>query len=111
MAFLLHFLRPCDQFVDIGANVGSYSVLASAVCGAKSIAFEPVLATFKRLSMNVSVNQISELVTLMNCAVGVAEGRVQFSIDRDAMNKVVDTDYAGITADAKYQTKSSHVGI
>jgi hypothetical protein len=28
MAFLLHYLRPGDLFVDVGANVGSYTVLA-----------------------------------------------------------------------------------
>src|SRR5690606_35151161 len=28
MAFLLHFLRSTDLFIDIGANVGSYTILA-----------------------------------------------------------------------------------
>jgi hypothetical protein len=36
MAFLLHLLRPDDLFVDVGANIGSYTVLASAVCGART---------------------------------------------------------------------------
>ena len=30
MSFLLHFLRPNDLFVDVGANIGSYTILASA---------------------------------------------------------------------------------
>lgn len=34
MGFLLHFLRPEDLFVDIGANVGSYTILACAAVGA-----------------------------------------------------------------------------
>src|SRR6478609_823915 len=34
MAFVLHALRPGDLFVDVGANIGSYTVLASAVCDA-----------------------------------------------------------------------------
>src|SRR5262245_48181443 len=29
MSFVLHFLRPSDLFVDIGANIGSYTVLAA----------------------------------------------------------------------------------
>jgi hypothetical protein len=41
MAFVLHLLREGDLFLDIGANVGSYTVLASAVCGARTLAFEP----------------------------------------------------------------------
>ena len=30
MGFALHLLRPGDLFVDVGANVGSYTVLAGA---------------------------------------------------------------------------------
>ena len=49
MAFASHLLRKGDLFVDIGANLGSYSLIASGVCGARSIAFEPVPCTYDRL--------------------------------------------------------------
>ena len=39
MGFLLHVLRPADLFVDIGANVGSYTILACSAIGARGIAF------------------------------------------------------------------------
>ncbi len=42
MAFFLHLLRPEDMFADVGSNIGSYTILASGVVGAKSVAFEPV---------------------------------------------------------------------
>jgi len=42
MGFLLHFLRKDDLFLDVGANIGSYTVLAGGAVGAKSISFEPV---------------------------------------------------------------------
>ncbi|HEX9953226.1 MAG TPA: hypothetical protein VGB53_15755, partial [Rubricoccaceae bacterium] len=42
MAFVLHALRPTDLFVDVGANVGSYTVLAGAAIGARCESFEPV---------------------------------------------------------------------
>jgi hypothetical protein len=29
MAFALHALRPSSRFIDVGANVGSYTVLAA----------------------------------------------------------------------------------
>src|SRR5688500_6393396 len=35
MGFLLHFLRPEDLFLDVGANIGSFSILASGVAGAR----------------------------------------------------------------------------
>ena len=49
-AFLLHLLRPGDTFIDVGSNVGGYTVLASAVAGARSIAFEPVPETYAAAS-------------------------------------------------------------
>src|SRR5438552_4070158 len=55
MAFLLHFLRPADRFVDIGANVGTYTVLASAVVGARSMSIEPVSQTFAFLEQNLRI--------------------------------------------------------
>jgi FkbM family methyltransferase len=42
MAFVLHLLRPDHKFVDVGANVGSYTVLAAGAVGAEVICIEPV---------------------------------------------------------------------
>ena len=49
MGFLLHFLRDEDLFIDVGANVGSYSILACYAVGARGIAFEPVPSTYNGL--------------------------------------------------------------
>src|SRR4051812_14088428 len=34
MAFVLHLLRDGDHFLDVGANVGSYTILAGGAVGA-----------------------------------------------------------------------------
>src|SRR5262245_49492831 len=47
MCFVAHFLRSDDLFVDVGANVGAYTVLASAVAASRTIAFEPNPGTFR----------------------------------------------------------------
>ena len=60
MAFLLHMLRPDDVFLDVGANVGSYAVLASKVCRACSIAFEPDPTAAQFLRRNIYLNAIEE---------------------------------------------------
>lgn len=88
MAFALHSLRPDDTFVDIGANVGSYTVLASGAVGARSISLEPVPQTYVRLRDNTRLNDIGSLVTTMNIGVGEAEGVVKFTAASDAMNHV-----------------------
>ena len=89
MGFLLHFLRPEDTFYDVGANVGSYTLLASSVCKAQTISFEPVPVTFNILKKNIGLNQIEHLVTLENKGVGRNNGVLKFSSDDDTTNHVI----------------------
>lgn len=89
MGFLLHLLRKDDLFVDIGANIGSYTVLASAALGARTIAFEPIPSTFDWLRRNVAVNGIAERVKLYNMGVGSTRGRLLFTANQDTTNHVV----------------------
>lgn len=92
MSFLLHFLRPEDLFVDIGANIGSYTVLASAHVGAHSFSFEPVPSTFSHLIQNIKLNQIEGKVTPLNIALGNQKGDINFTADYDAANHVATKD-------------------
>jgi FkbM family methyltransferase len=89
MMFLLHVLRPNDIFVDAGSNIGSYSILASAVAGAKSISFEPVPSTFVHLKNNVALNNIEALVELHNAGVGERPGTLRFTSGHDTTNHVI----------------------
>ena len=89
MGFLLHFLRPEDTFFDVGANVGSYTLLASGYVGAKTLSFEPVPETFAILKKNIVLNNLSEKVTLHNKAVGSEKGHVKFTASLDTVNHVV----------------------
>jgi FkbM family methyltransferase len=95
MALVLHFLRPKDLFLDIGANVGSYTVLAGKVAGSKCFAVEPVPETFEKLRRNLKTNDLEKSVEACQCAVGSANGTLQFSADRDTTNHVVDGNYSG----------------
>lgn len=100
MAFMLHLLRRGDLFVDIGANVGSYSLLAAGSAHAVCLSFEPVPQTYQRLLSAVAVNNLGELVSTRNLALAspekVASGPSSlFSGDRDATNSFVGEDYAG----------------
>ena len=70
MGFVLHFLRSEDLFVDVGANVGAYTVLASGVIGARTIAFEPNPSTFKYLERNIAENGSGTRARGINAALG-----------------------------------------
>ncbi len=88
MAFLLHVLREQDLVGDIGANIGSYTVLSSAHCGARTIFFEPVPISYKRLIRNVEANKIQDKVQGHNAAVGSKPGTLRFTQTSDMMNHV-----------------------
>jgi FkbM family methyltransferase len=79
MSFLLHFLREGDVFLDVGANVGAYTVLASAAARAQTYAFEPSPAAIESLRGNIELNQIADRVHIEPYAAGRAPGRVFIS--------------------------------
>jgi FkbM family methyltransferase len=89
MAFVLHVLRTSDLFVDVGANVGSYTILASAALGAKTIAFEPIPTTYGHLVDNIDLNGVHDLVTAHNIGVGAERGELIFTSSLDTVNHVL----------------------
>jgi FkbM family methyltransferase len=79
MSFLLHYLREGDLFLDVGANVGAYTVLASAATRARTYAFEPSPAAIHSLRGNVELNRIADRVNIEPYAIGRAPGSVSLS--------------------------------
>jgi len=88
MAFTMHFLRPEDKFADVGANLGTFTVLAAGVAGSRVQAFEPNPETFAALTRNVRLNGLGERVKLVNAAVGRAVGSIQMSTGLGTENHV-----------------------
>lgn len=92
MAFLLHLLRPDDLFLDIGANIGSYTILAANVCKARAIAFEPDPGTARLLQRNIAINHVSALADVREAALGGVNGKISFTVGLDTMNRVAGPD-------------------
>jgi FkbM family methyltransferase len=89
MAFLLHLLRPGDTFIDIGANVGAYTILAAKNVGADVVAVEPIPSTFTRLERNVDANLAREKVELKRYGVGDNDSTLRFTEAMDSVNHVI----------------------
>jgi len=89
MAFALHLLRPGDLMLDVGANIGSYTVLAAGAAGATVHAFEPVATSHARLADNVRLNGLEARVTLHAVAVGAEDGEMRMEVDQDTTNRVL----------------------
>lgn len=95
MAFLLHFLREEDLFIDVGANIGSYTVLASAQIGCKTLSFEPVPSTYQNLVNNINVNGISDKVHSFNLALGAKKELLLITSQYDTINNIKYKEEAG----------------
>lgn len=75
--------------MDVGANIGSYTILASGLCRARTLAIEPVAKTADALEANIELNGLGGLVRVARCAVGETSGTVQLSHSLDCMNHVL----------------------
>jgi FkbM family methyltransferase len=65
--YIKPLLRPGSTFVDVGANVGYFTLLASTL-GARVVAYEPTPSVFARLRENVDLNGFQQ-AQLVNAAV------------------------------------------
>jgi FkbM family methyltransferase len=89
MSFVLHYLRPEDLFVDVGANIGIFTVLASGVAGARTLAFEPAPFAFDFLLKNVRLNNLTSLVNAQNAALGGQKGKIRITSGLGTENYVL----------------------
>lgn len=96
MGFTLHFLKPSDYFLDVGANIGSYTVLAAGGVGAHVISIEPIAATFHSLEDNVRLNRLDHLVECHCIGVADRRGTLRFTSGDDTMNRIVEEDGYGV---------------
>jgi FkbM family methyltransferase len=88
MGYLLHVLSPADLFVDVGANLGSYTVLACAAKGARGYCFEPIPSTFARLADNLRLNNLCNRVEARNLGLSDKQGQLFFTASEDTTNHV-----------------------
>jgi FkbM family methyltransferase len=88
MAFVLHLLREGEHFVDVGANIGSYSILAAGV-GAQVTALEPIPETFAHLESNIYLNGFMERVRAYRMGISDRSGVLRFTSGLDCVNHVL----------------------
>ncbi len=78
-------LSPGDHFVDCGANIGLWSLVAAGCVGdaGRVTAFEPNPLAYQRLTRNLSVSAaVGRRITVMNVAVAERAGQVSFEVGR-----------------------------
>lgn len=82
-------LQPGMTVLDVGANVGQYTLLASTAVGptGRVHSFEPVPATFARLRQHVELNQLTN-VTLNQAALWMEETTLDLGLAEDQADNV-----------------------
>jgi FkbM family methyltransferase len=85
--FANDFLKPGDTYVDIGANVGLFTLIAASRVGASGrvVSFEPAAATFKGLLANVELNGFKQ-VSCNKLAVGAAQSEMDMTVSLDGFD-------------------------
>lgn len=96
MAFVLHLLRKEDLFIDIGANVGAYTILAGGAVGAKCISIEPIPRTVHHLVDNINLNDMRGRVEVHNIGLGKENSTLRFTADLDTVNHVATVAESGM---------------
>jgi FkbM family methyltransferase len=88
-SFMLALLREDDLFVDIGAFLGAYSIIA-ANRGATVHAFEPSSKNRKPLTRAIEMNGYMDRVTIHSTAVANHHGEAFFSNSWGSGNRLLD---------------------
>ncbi|MDP2723611.1 MAG: FkbM family methyltransferase [Bacteroidales bacterium] len=78
--FVYKYVDDYEVFLDIGANIGAYSILFAGK-GLTGFAFEPVKSNLEALTKNIELNHIEDKVKIMPCALGSSKQIANFTFD------------------------------
>lgn len=84
-SFLDRLVRPGDAFIDVGANIGFYSVRC-AVAGAIVAAFEPTTRAADAIDVNAALAGVGHRVRVERCAIADDDGEAWFCDGGDVGN-------------------------
>ena len=93
IAFVRNSLKSGDIFLDIGANAGIYTMIASRLVGATGhvYSFEPSKRELKLLKHNIAIKNLKN-VTVIESAVSNHSGTAKLAVAKDGgLNSFADT--------------------
>jgi len=87
-------LKPGDVFIDVGANVGYFSLLAARLVapGGHVVAFEPDPQTVAAMRRAVEANHLTGGIDIVNAAVADTGGTTQLFLSVDSVLSTTDPD-------------------
>tara|TARA_R110001592_G_scaffold363248_3_gene682141 strand:+ start:45270 stop:46112 length:843 start_codon:yes stop_codon:yes gene_type:complete len=84
-ALLLASLSPGDVFLDVGANIGYYPIIAARLVGEQGavFAFEPDTVNFNLLQGNLRLNDCEHIVAAFESGLAATSGPAQLYLSED----------------------------
>jgi FkbM family methyltransferase len=79
-SYFINKLNHCDVFIDVGACIGDYSILA-AKKGLRCFAFEPVKASFEALQTNIRLNHLEEKIVAFPFGLSNSNEPIPFTLN------------------------------
>jgi FkbM family methyltransferase len=82
LAFVDKYLEEGDVFIDIGSNIGLFTILAAKKVGVngKVLSFEPCSKTYKRLLQNIELNNFTNIIDPIQHAVSDISGETELKL-------------------------------
>jgi len=80
---LLQLLKPGDRCLDLGANLGYYTIMMASAVGKDGavLAVEPDPRNLPILRANIALNNVDDAVTVWTCAISDRSGSKTLRID------------------------------
>lgn len=101
--FTLHLLRPGELYIDVGANAGTYSLLAAKLAKCRVIAIEPGEAAAQMLRTNLALNGVLNQVEVIEVGASNKQDTLRFTTHKDALNRIT-TDQSDNTTTIPVET-------
>ena len=95
--FFNRYLKPSDKVIDVGANIGTISLLVSSLVtdSGKVISIEANPKTYEYLKGNIAFNNRKN-ITAINIALGDSKGEIMFSDKFEDDQNKIETNGSGI---------------
>lgn len=87
LLFVRALLRADDLVIDVGANLGVYTIVSGSV-GARVVAFEPNPDAQASLLANIDLNRLTERVQVSSHALADFSGAATFTTDLEECNHI-----------------------
>ncbi len=85
LKFVEEYLQPTDNFIDVGAHIGDFSIVAaSRILKGTILAFEPTTETVHEFRQNLLLNEMTDRVTILEKAVSNKNGTIHFELESES---------------------------